>query len=454
MKRNDIKRKRLYQLLNTAKLFYVGSTLYQRIEKPSDTQGTTVELKPISRDFVKQIIGGNVNDLPFFHDFINKPAHLDYEQEVVFGDYYYYNTYAPFPHEAQQGDCKHTLEYVKHIFGEQYDMGLDYLKLLLEKPTQKLPILCLVSKERSTGKSTFLNWLKSLFGLNMTINRSADFESNFNSDWIGKLIIAIDETLVEKQATSEMLKNISTAFHLKQEGKGTNRTETEFFGKLILCSNNIDSFVRIDKEEIRYWVRHIKRFEGTEQTDLLTNLVREIPHFIYFLTQRNYSKPNSTRMYFSPEDIWTEALEQLKEGSKSTIEKELEEIIITTIADFQLEHICFTEKDLIEKLREANIKANKNQVSKIITEKWGLTPRSTPSTYKAYHFEMSQSTNDFYAASTLKQGRFFTFSKNLFKEKVQKEAKKEDFEEKSLQVNDSQLDTGIFDKKEVFEVPF
>jgi hypothetical protein len=159
-------------------------------------------------------------------------------------------------------------------------------------------------------------------------------------------------------------------------------------------------------------------------------------------------------MYFSPEDIWTEALEQLKEGSKSTIEKELEEIILTTINDFNLEYVCFTEKDLIEKLREANIKANKSQISKIITEKWGLKPRQTPSTYKAHHFELSQTVNDFFAASTIKQGRFFTFYKTLFKEKVQKEVKNEVFEEKSLQVTDKQLDTGIFDKKDVFETPF
>lgn len=40
---------------------------------------------------------------------------------------------------------------------------LDYLQLLYLYPIQKLPILLLVSEERNTGKSTFLNFLKAIF---------------------------------------------------------------------------------------------------------------------------------------------------------------------------------------------------------------------------------------------------------------------------------------------------
>ena len=59
---------------------------------------------------------------------------------------------------------------VRHIFGDQYELGLDYLQLLYTKPLQKLPILLLVSEERNTGKSTFLNFLKALFEANVTFN--------------------------------------------------------------------------------------------------------------------------------------------------------------------------------------------------------------------------------------------------------------------------------------------
>ncbi len=71
---------------------------------------------------------------------------------------------------------------MRHIFGSQYDLGLDYLQLLYTMPLQKLPILLLVSEERNTGKSTFLNFIKALFEANVTFNTNESFRSQFNSD--------------------------------------------------------------------------------------------------------------------------------------------------------------------------------------------------------------------------------------------------------------------------------
>ena len=43
-----------------------------------------------------------------------------------------------------------------------------------------LPNLLLVSSERNTGKTTFLNLLKLIFGENVTFNTNEDFRSQFN----------------------------------------------------------------------------------------------------------------------------------------------------------------------------------------------------------------------------------------------------------------------------------
>lgn len=69
------------------------------------------------------------------------------------------------------------MDFMRHIFGEQLSVGLDYLQLLYTKPLQRLPILLFVSKERNTGKTTFLNLLKAIFGANMTFNTNEDFRS-------------------------------------------------------------------------------------------------------------------------------------------------------------------------------------------------------------------------------------------------------------------------------------
>ena len=66
------------------------------------------------------------------------------------------NLYEPISHHPQEGDFSCIRSLVEHIFGEQYELGMDYLQLLYLYPVQKLPILLLVSEERDTGKSTFL----------------------------------------------------------------------------------------------------------------------------------------------------------------------------------------------------------------------------------------------------------------------------------------------------------
>ena len=80
---------------------------------------------------------------------------------------------------------------LKHIFGDQYEMGLDYLQLLYTKPTQILPVLCLVSKENHTGKTTFLDFLEMLFKGNTAIIGTADIEGDFNQHYISKHIIML-----------------------------------------------------------------------------------------------------------------------------------------------------------------------------------------------------------------------------------------------------------------------
>jgi len=164
---------------------------------------------------------------------------------------------------------------------------LDYISILWKKPKHILPILSLVSKERNTGKTTFLNWLKLIFGGNMTLNKNEDFRSQFNSDWASKLIIAIDEVLLERNEDSERLKHLSTSQYFKLEGK--DKIEIPFYGKFILCSNNEDNFVKTNPNEIRYWVRRIPVLKNSNPF-LLQSLENEIPHFMHFISELGISR--------------------------------------------------------------------------------------------------------------------------------------------------------------------
>ena len=209
------------------------------------------------------------------------PSHLNYQRKVE----NFYNRYHPFVHEPKPGSPTKVIGFLGHVFGEQLDIGLDYFKVLLLYPTQMLPILCLVSRERNTGKTTFLNFLKAVFGDNMTINSNEDFRSNFNAEWANKLIIGVDETFLDRKEDSERIKSLSTSKYYKVEAKGIDRQEIEFFGKFVLCSNNEDSFIHVDATEIRYWIRKLPVLQNDDR-DLLPKLREEIPFFVHHLINR------------------------------------------------------------------------------------------------------------------------------------------------------------------------
>ncbi|WP_366800117.1 primase-helicase family protein [uncultured Apibacter sp.] len=113
----------------------------------------------------------------------------------------------------------------------------------------------------------------------MTFNTNEDFRSQFNYDWVNKLIVSVDEVLLKHREDSERINNLSTAISHKDEAKGKDRNEVELFSKFILCSNNDNNPIIIDQGETRYWIRKVKPFER-EDNQILSRLKSEIPQFL------------------------------------------------------------------------------------------------------------------------------------------------------------------------------
>ena len=356
-------------------------------------------------DFGKDSLKG----IKKYETFCTFPSHINYQREIN----NFYNKYEPLSYCVnEKGDWESIKLFLQHLFGKQYELALDYLTILWKHPSQILPILCLVSVERNTGKSTFLKLLKLIFEGNMTINKNEDFRSRFNSDWAGKLIVAVDEVLLDKKEDSERIKNLSTSNHYKLEGKGVDKAEIEFFGKFILCSNNEENFIKIDDLEIRYWVIKVNPF-AKENPDLLEQMRKEIASFAYHLTHRKIETQRTTRMWFTKEQIYTKALDVLVRGNRTSIEKEIEEFLIDQFCTLELDELYYTTKDLHEQLNLANIRVGKNYVSKIITENFKLEPKN--SSYNFYSLDLSTMNNGKWSVYTEnRKGRFYTFKKEEF----------------------------------------
>ena len=216
----------------------VGTTLYKLVNQPRLNGGYVRKRIVWNNETLRQDYGKDyLATVPKYGGFCTVPNHVDYRPVVD----KFLNLYEPIEHCPQQGEFPCIQSLVRHIFGEQYEFGMDYLQLLYLQPVQKLPILLLVSEERNTGKSTFLNFLKALFQNNVTFNTNEDFRSQFNSDWAGKLLIVVDEVLLNRREDSERLKNLSTTLSYKVEAKGKDRDEIAFFAKFVLCSNRVSA---------------------------------------------------------------------------------------------------------------------------------------------------------------------------------------------------------------------
>ena len=382
----------------------VGTTLYKLVNQPRLNGGYVKKRIVWNNETLRQDYGKHyLATVPKYDGFCTVPDHVNYHPIVD----KFLNLYEPIDHKPMEGDFPSIRSLVEHIFGEQYELGMDYLQLLYLQPIQKLPILLLVSEERNTGKSTFLNFLKALFQNNVTFNTNEDFRSQFNSDWAGKLLIGVDEVLLSRREDSERLKNLSTTLSYKVEAKGKDRDEIAFFAKFVLCSNNEYLPVIIDAGETRYWVRKIDRLQS-DDTDFLQKLKAEIPAFLYHLQHRQLSTEKESRMWFAPSLLHTEALQKIIRSNRNRLEIEMSELVLDIMASTGIDTFSFCCNDILTLLANTYVKAEKHQVRKVLQECWKLTPALNGLTYTTYQLNYNRECR---YEPIRRVGRFYTVTR-------------------------------------------
>ena len=393
----------------------VGTTYYKTIEKPTISGDKLQILTKWSREtIIHDHEKKYLSKIPKYDGFCCIPEHINY-RKFIDGFYNLYNEipFQPASGEIQKENIPFSINFMSHIFGEQLEFGLDYIKILLLYPTQILPILCLVSKERSTGKTTFIKWMKEVFGLNMTYIKGDSFGSQFNSDWASMLLVAIDEVFFDKKEITERLKYLSTTNKDKIEAKGKDREEAEFFAKFILCSNNEDNFIQIDENEILFWIRKINPIKQ-ENTEFLKNLIAEIPAFLKFLKDRKFSTQKFTRMWFTPAQIRTKALQKLVFKNANKLELKIIELLYEFFESNEDQEIHVVPQDILSMVNRMFRPTywTRNDVRNVLKDSWKLEPQKNGLTYIRYDIDFS---GNFYQNNAV--GRFFTIKKDFILQK-------------------------------------
>jgi hypothetical protein len=299
----------------------IGTTYFKRTKKGLKDWSRQAILDDFGKDFLKGV--------PKYDGFCNEPDHLNYKSEIE-GEL---NMYKALNHKPCAGSWKTIEGFMRHVFGDQYELGLDYIQLLYMKPKQLMPILCLVSEERGTGKTTFGYFLNWIFQGNATKLNQKQLSTEFNASYADKLVCFIDESKISSVNILEGLKDLATSKTIPLRKMRADHVDVDFYCKFLLMSNHTDTFVKIDQQEVRYWIRVLKPSENFCPT-FEEDLQDEIPAFLHFLMNREMSVPEKqTRMWFSADQIKTDALESLKNASISSEAKDLVQWLHDLCAD-------------------------------------------------------------------------------------------------------------------------
>jgi hypothetical protein len=344
--------------------------------------------------------------------FCNVPDHTEKYQQVIDNCY---NLYYKIDHVPEEGKWPSIEKYLKHVFGEHqlpgsdstnFDLILDCIQLKYLNPTQQLPIVCLVSKQRKTGKSTFLWLLREIFLENATVLGNQEINSEYNDDWASKSVIGIDEGFIDKKTTLEKIKSQSTNSKIKLRGMYAGRQDVEFFGWFVITSNDETNFIPIDEEEIRFWVNKVPVLPD-EDPLLLNKMKEEIPAFLHYLKTRKLVHPLASRMYFDEKLLVTDALKKIKENSRGWFIGELKELLKDKFYETKYHTLYYTVSELFEMLNNNNaaVRFRKSDISKQLDERLGMESK-----HGRWQHPHDLDPNDTYKARTYeKHSRCFEF---------------------------------------------
>ncbi|MCZ8353936.1 MAG: DUF5906 domain-containing protein [Cyclobacteriaceae bacterium] len=359
----------------------VGSDWIKIVKRADKFGKMHEELKPwsiaeINRDYkIGKSADFFISQLQKYDDFCNEPNWTP-EYKRVHNNCY--NLCAPLTWDPKEGSFLNTYTLLKHLFqgngsisfnenglpieenaiiGDPFTIILDWLTILLRHPKHMLPVPILVSKENGTGKSTFLKWLNIIFGSNMVILGNDQFKMKFNGHYITKFIIAIDEGFldVDKKAEKERLKQLVTADVAYLENKGMNVTKINFYGKLVMCSNDADRVMKIDEGESRWFIVKVpvvppKKLTGQQllnegytkfndqeiypnkiydvpnvDPDLEKKMEAEVPAILNYLQTREIKHPRKNRLWFDPEWFITDQMKLIVETTKNRVDRVFED---------------------------------------------------------------------------------------------------------------------------------
>ena len=258
-----------------------------------------------------------------------------------------YNMFRRPDAEIKEGPWPMTKILLEHIFGEQYELGLEYYWVKRHRPTQPLPAIGLVGGEDS-GKSTIGKHQQMVFA-NMNKGYMHQLEKEENAFALNCQDIILEESnaggtnkntnpMIVVNKIKDMVTAVGSTIPSKQ--LYVNAGEAPYFAKIMLFTNDMTP-LQMDGEATRFWIRKIgkpQKHVGFEK-----RLEEEVGAFLYYLD--NIYTPTRTesaeRLWFHPDEYDTVAKGLAKAESAGYIYKKIKNILIDFFDENPEEEVCY-----------------------------------------------------------------------------------------------------------------
>lgn len=378
---DDLEKEQQGVVVNTAENDSVS--LYQvlddfHIEVPSrDIHGRVKRVvSKLSEKTVKAKYGElYIKGIPFFESECCIPEHKNYLSFMGTSK----NVYAPLDIKPQQGNCDTWLKFIRHIGQGQYEILLTYLMVMFQYPVKKLPILCLVSEENATGKSTFANKVAYLLGRNAGFYSQSDLESQFNI-WVMNLL-AVFEEIYDTKKVAGKLKDISTSKQTTVNRKGMQQFQFEPFVKIFIISNNEDTCIQLNENDNRYLVLKVPPIPKEDfDIDFDKKLDKEASAMLWYLLNTKPTIKEQSRMWFPLDMLRTKQLDIMVEANKSDLYHSIR-IATTELMDEIRRDLYVRVKDLEAILHH---KYSASQISTCLRKEFKMKPTEKTVRWRSY----------------------------------------------------------------------
>jgi len=306
-----------------------------------------IENKEISyynkRDFMDLVAPYQLEDKPFFNEWIKDPERLSYKKIEFYPNLEkanpeYFNTFTGFKtQKIDNPDMKKVNKFLDllNLLTNFEEKGKEYLikyiAHMFQKP-EELPLTAiLIKSEEGVGKDLLLNILECCIGKEYT-HRDGTMENvfgTFNSSSEGKIFIQLNEVCgSDGHFNKDKLKDLITIQDLNIRKMRTDIEKFKNFCRLFLFTNNINP-INIAPGDRRYIVFKAGNKQEREYYDILYDIVKYKDKdglnsiYTYFM---NYDISN-----FQPSDpkdrVITKAYLDMKMSNSNPIYEFLSEMV-------------------------------------------------------------------------------------------------------------------------------